>query len=293
MPEPDTRRFLLVGASGRVGRMVLSHWHTLDGAAQIVPQYRATHGGGGLLWDPLDGPQPLLDASAAEGGFDAMIVLAGVTPGGGKPLELNRTLAEACLSAAEKAGIFRVLLASSSAVYGVGDGRSFSEQAPCNPVNDYGRAKLDMEQSSMRWRDRGLDLCLLRIGNVAGADALLLSVSIAKPDQKIEIDIFADGQGPLRSYIGPRTLASVLARLCGHEGPLPLVLNVAAPVPIHMDALANAAKQPWIRRNAGDKGHQNITLNCKALSEIYAFEKGDSDPATMVAQWKGTFDDDI
>lgn len=243
---------------------------------------------GGLVWDPLSGPQPLLDAAAQGDGFKAMIVLAGVTPGQGRPLDLNRTLAEACLSGAEQAGIPRVLLASSSAVYGLGDGTPFSEGMPCNPTHDYGRAKLDMEQACVPWRNRGLDLCLLRIGNVAGADALLLNVAKAAPGQSIEVDIFADGHGPLRSYIGPRTLACVLQRLCLQDGPLPPVLNIAAPVPVHMDALADAAGQAWVRRDASGHQHQHITLNCDALARLYDFGDRDSAPEIMVEQWKET-----
>lgn len=292
MPEPDRRRILLVGASGRVGRMVLFHSYQPPGVAQIVPQYREAKTPGCVVWDPLMGPQPLLDIFTQGNGFHAMIVLAGVTPGPGKRLELNRTLAEASLSAAQNAGITRVLLASSSAVYGLGDRAPYSEEAPCNPVNDYGRAKLDMEQACTPWRDGGMDVCCLRMGNVAGADALLLNVAKAAPDQSIEIDIFADGHGPLRSYIGPRTMASVLHRLCQYDGQLPPVLNVATPIPIHMETLADAASQAWIGRDNSHQQYQNITLNCEALAEIYGFEASDSDPATMVKQWKDTLEND-
>lgn len=282
----------MVGASGRVGRMVLSHSIKLAGETEIVPQYRNANPPDGLAWDLLKGTQPLLDAVAQYGGFDAMVMLAGVTPGPGKSLELNRILAEASLSAAQEAGIPRVLLASSSAVYGLGDGTPFTEYMVCNPVTDYGSVKLGMEQSCASWRNQGIDLCCLRIGNVAGADALLMNVAKSSPGQRIELDIFADGHGPLRSYIGPRTLASVLKRLCLIDGPLPPALNVAAPVPIFMDALADAADQRWVGRDASGQRHQHITLNCDALSEFYTFDKSDSDPKTMVKQWKDTLEYD-
>lgn len=272
--------------------MVLSHWRQSPGAAEIVPQYRDARTPGCLVWDPLLGPQPLLDRVNQGDGFNAMIMLAGVTPGLGSRLELNRALAHASLSAAQNAGITKVLLASSSAVYGLGDGTPYSEEVPCNPTNDYGRAKLDMERACTLWQDRGMNVCCLRIGNVAGADALLLNVAKAGPFQSIDIDIFADGHGPLRSYIGPRTMASVLHGLCLYEGHLPSVLNVAAPIPIHMEALADAAGQTWVGRHHGCERHQNITLNCEALAKLYAFDASDSIPATMIEQWKDTLDDD-
>jgi nucleoside-diphosphate-sugar epimerase len=143
-----------------------------------------------------------------------------------------------------------------------------------------------MELACAPWRDKGIDLCFLRIGNVAGADALLMNVASAAPDAPIAIDLFADGRGPLRSYIGPRSMAAVLWSLCRHEGPLPPVLNLAAPVPVHMEELATAAGHPWSGRNASGQGHQTITLNCNQLTEIHSFDRGESTPAEMIRQWR-------
>lgn len=286
MPAVDTTRVLLVGASGRVGWMVLHHWQRFADTLELVPQFRASGTSGPLVWDPLAGPQALLDAASASGGFQAMVVLAGVTPGPGKDLGLNRSLAEACLEAASRAGIPRVLLASSSAVYGAATGEPMPETAPCAPVNAYGAAKLDMEQACASWRAQGMDLCLLRIGNVAGADALLLNVAMAAPGQVIEIDVFKDGRGPVRSYIGVRTLAQVLRTLSLQPAPLPNVLNIGSPEPVSMDALADAAGQPWRARVAAGPTPQMITLDCSLLASLHSFAAQDSDPADMVRQWK-------
>lgn len=288
MPAADTRPVLLVGASGRVGRMVLYHWQRLADPAAVVPQFRGSGTVGALVWDPLAGPQPLLDAVSASGGFQAMVILAGVTPGPGKDLGLNRTLAETCLAAASGADIPRVLLASSSAVYGAGTGAPMPETAPCNPANAYGAAKLEMEQACAPWRDDGMDLCLLRIGNVAGADALLLNVAKSAADQAIEIDVFDDGRGPVRSYIGVQTLASVLQSLCQQPAFLPDILNIGTPDPVSMDALADAAHHPWNKRTPAGPTPQTITLDCSLLSSLYDFTPLDSRPGDMVRQWKET-----
>lgn len=241
---------------------------------------------GCLIWDPLRESQPLLDAVSASGGFSAMVMLAGVTPGPDKDLGLNRTLAEACLDAASRAGIGRVLLASSSAVYGPGTGAPLAETAPCHPANAYGAAKLEMEQACAIWREDGMDLCMLRIGNVAGADALLLNVAKADAGKAIEIDIFDDGRGPVRSYIGVKTLASVLQSLCLHPDPLPNTLNIGMPDPISMDALADAAHQPWRERSPSGPTPQRITLDCNLLASLHDFNDLESQPEEMVRQWK-------
>jgi nucleoside-diphosphate-sugar epimerase len=225
-----------------------------------------------------DGPQvewrPL--EAALPGRYQAMIVLAGAVRG---DLGLNARLAEACLAAAERAGIGRVLLASSSAVYGVGEG--LAETAATRPVNDYGRAKLEAEAVADLWRGRGLAATSLRIGNVAGADALLAGIEPGKP---VIIDQFADGTGPLRSYIGPRSLADVLAALL--EKDLPPVLNVAAPNPVGMADLASAAGADWAYCPAPPTAHQRITLDCSQLASLYSF--GESSAADMVAEWQAT-----
>ena len=204
----------------------------------------------------------------------------------------NRALAEACLVAAQAAGISRVLLASSSAVYGVGPtGAAFDETAPPRPLSAYGRAKLEMEAACDPARRAGLDVCILRIGNVAGADALLapltgLSVDPAKP---LRIDSFADGRGPLRSYIGPGTLAQALAGLATYPSPLPAVLNVAALHPVHMEDLARVAKWPFDLIAAPATAHQSITLDCSLLNRLCPLTSDDSLPEVMVQQWKASW----
>lgn len=290
VPSDMMRPVLLVGASGRVGRMVLHHWSRTPDALRLVPQYRGIPAPPGLNWDPLQSSDSLMRASDSVGGFGAMIVLAGVTPGSGRPLSLNSDLAEACLRAAGRAGIGRVLMASSSAVYGAGSGVALCERAPCAPVNAYGAAKLAMERACTPWREVGLEVCALRIGNVAGADALMCNIAGAEAGTEasavVGIDIFADGTGPQRSYIGPRSLARVLYSLCRHPAPLPPVLNVAAPSPVRMSALAEAAGHPWRPRPAPPKALHRITLDCRALAALHAFAPEESRPDEMVRQWQ-------
>ncbi|MDZ4310577.1 MAG: NAD(P)-dependent oxidoreductase [Cypionkella sp.] len=266
---------LVVGASGRVGRLLARAWarvgqaptlqHRGEALAADLPQ---------VEWHPLSG------ASLDKGRFRAMIVLAGVVRG---DMTLNALLAEACCAAAVQAGIAQVLLASSSAVYGVNGGLACRENTPTHPVNDYGRSKLEAEAVANGWRARGLAITALRIGNVAGADALLAGI---QPGQPTMIDCFADGTGPVRSYIGPITLADVLARLLGQD--LPPVLNLGAPHPVAMADLAQAAGADWRYQAAPATAYQRITLDCDLLAQHYRFAEDQSDAATMVAEWQST-----
>lgn len=277
---------LLVGASGRVGRMVAAHWpdQAPPGLA-LRQQFRGDAPAGSLLWAPLDGPGPLQREVAVRGAFAAMIVLAGHTPGGGQDLAQTAPLAVACIAAARAAGVGRVLLASSAAVYDPpADGRALTEDAPLRPRTPYGAAKLEMEVAARAAAGRATELCLLRIGNVAGADALLAP----RPPRlgPVVLDSFADGSGPVRSYIGPATLTRQLAALAVAPGPLPPVLNLAAPAPVAMADLARAAGLVVWRRPAPAGALARVVLDTSRLARIVPFAHSDSDPAAMVAQWR-------
>lgn len=303
---------VLVGAFGRVGRMVRRHW---PAGRELIATGRGAKlegpnpEGAGLRWAPLEGPAALLAHLDKTGQQPAaLVMLAGVTPAPGLDEAAlhsgNTAIARACLAAARAAGIGRVLLASSSAVYGVDpQGRPFAETAPLAPLSPYGRAKQAMEAEADPFREAGMTVTALRIGNVAGADALLFPLTEAMarqgaPRPPIRLHGFADGQGPLRSYIGAGTMARVLAALTAHPAPLPPtplspaplpdVLNLAAPCPLRMRALAQAAGWPCEMVAAPPGAHQTITLDCGRLAGLFPFGKDDSDPAAMVAQWKAT-----
>jgi UDP-glucose 4-epimerase len=300
MPDP-MQTILLIGATGRVGRMVCHHWAQAVSGSKLLASHRlATLPPSGteqtLIWSASDGPATLLDQLSQSGlSPAAMIVLAGVTPRPGladTAFAGNEDLAKACANAARACGIPRVLIASSAAVYGTNpDVTAFSEAMQPKPISAYGQAKLAMEAALQPWRDKAsLNICALRIGNVAGADALLGPLTARQPDgSRLRIDAFADGNGPIRSYIGAQTLTRVLADLATKPGPLPDVLNIASPTPVRMTALAQAAGWAYDMVTAPPQALQSVTLDCTQLTRLCSFQAADSDPAAMVAQWKASW----
>lgn len=279
------RRVLIVGGSGRIGRMVRRAWaqtppYGIDPVFQTRKPSPETQD---LLLDPLDCDTSTLKAA---GPFDAMLVLSGVVPRPDADFSLNSDIGLACGALAAACGIPRVLLASTSAVYGATLARSYREGDPCTPVNNYGRAKLEMEAACLtQARDLGIELCCLRIGNVAGADVLLINGRALQGDARLQLDRFEDGGTPLRSYIGPATLARVLAHLMVQDTPLAPVLNIAVPLPITMGDLIGAAEIPFDLRTAPATAHQNVTLECARLAALYPFAPQDGQPSVMVDQW--------
>ena len=278
MQERDAPRVLIVGGKGRIGRLLARCWNVREDVA-----YQSRSPGADLRWDPADGPRGLCDW-ADRTGCRAMVVLAGVTPTSGADFDANARLAEDCCRAASEARLSRVLYASTSAVYGRGAGRPFTEEDAPDPVGAYGESKLEAEAVCAAYRKRGLPVTVLRIGNVAGTDQLLVNARTATDRAPLKLDRFADGAGPRRSYIGISAFASVLDTLLRKET-LPEILNVGAPKPVEMQALLTAAGTPWVWVDAPVSAVQDVSLDCARLGGLHKFAPGDSDPTAMVADW--------
>ncbi len=276
----DAPQVLIVGGRGRVGRMLARIWAGRDTFA-----YQSRTAGADLTWDPTHGPDALLEWADRAGGCSAMVVLAGVTPTSGVNMDANIDVAEACCAAALTAGVPRVLHASTSAVYGPGSGTAFREDDEARPINPYGETKLAAEARLGVYRDRGLKVCALRIGNIAGTDQLLVNAGRATTEAPVKLDRFDDGKGPRRSYIGAESFASVLETLLDVPE-LPEVLNIGAPEPVQMEDLLDAADTPWEWVPAPEAAIQDLTLDCTRLTTLHQFPPEASDPATMIAQWR-------
>ncbi len=162
--------------------------------------------------------------------------LAGATRGTEAELEANVDLVAPLLDLCRQVAARRLLYLSSAAVYPAG--ALLPESTVPAPPNAYGRSKARAEALLPA---RGeTPVTILRPGNVAGADALL--------GPRMSSEIILDpvpGQpgGPLRSWIGPRALAQVLAVLCRRD--LPPVLNLAQSPPLPMADLLDASGLPW------------------------------------------------
>lgn len=292
----EIQRVLVLGATGRIGTILQACWGTDTGSdtgphmirwqGRVAP--RATLGTGAqrdgdwAVLDPLEDPAAL---AAAAAGCGAILCLAGVTParaqrGGG--MNDNSALAEAAVRAVAPGA--RVLLASSAAVYGGqigGQSGSLAETTAPAPVSEYGRAKAAMEtRAGAVGRELGVSVTALRIGNIAGADAILGGW---RPG--FQLDQFADGRTPRRSYIGPVTLARVLADLLAAPD-LPGVLNLAAPGVVEMGALLEAAGQAWTPRPAPASALAEVRLDVRALQRFARLSDRDSLATTLVAEWR-------
>ena len=272
MHFPNT---LVLGATGRIGRVLQHSWDQAAFGPAVLWQGRVWRGvqqpSHRVVLEPLRDPAGLAQAATGR----QILCLAGGIPGRGN-LDDNWPLAEAALRAAPPGG--RVFLCSTAAVYGNQPGL-LVEAAQLRPANDYGAAKLEMEQRGAALAaEIGVQLCVLRIGNIAGLDAILGGWAPG-----FQLDQFGDGSTPARSYIGAATLAQVLAALLALPQ-LPAVVNLAQPGLVQMGALLDAAGLEWIARPAPHSAIARVVLDTGLLQDLLHLPR--ADVAEMVQQWR-------
>jgi hypothetical protein len=171
-----------------------------------------------------------------------VLCLAGVISARRGPLGDNTALAAASIRAAAKTG-------------------ALTETTTLRSVSDYGRAKRDMEQCAAALAvELGVTLSILRIGNVAGLDAIL-----GGWQPGFRLDVFADGGSRKRSYIGVNDLAQVIAALMALPAP-PAMINIAAPIEMH--CLLDAAALPWTPRPAHATAIPMVCLDITLLRSL-------------------------
>lgn len=268
---------LVLGASGKVGRLMRARWADA-GLATLWQGRRMGAAPGWVDWAP---GRRLPQARV-------VVVLSGVTAGDTAVLAENTRIGRDVAQAAADAGAACVLLASTMAVYGrTPDGGATEGTAPDRP-NAYGRSKLEMEQAmAAALAGSNTGLCALRIGNVAGADLLGDRVAQGLP---ITLDRFAGGVGPIRSYAGPGLLVRVvqgLARRVMAGERLPGVLNVAGQRPLGMDALLAAAGLRYGWQDAGPQAVPCISMDCRPLAALVPPDAAAETAAGVAAEWQG------
>lgn len=242
---------LVIGGTGRVGRMLAALWpqdmprplwQRRAGAAPVQDD--------DIIWDILTTAPPALPYP-----ISAVIVLAGVTHGTPEALQQNTQLAQTGRTLARKHGV-QTLVASSQAVYGR-DINALSETDIPHPATPYGQAKWDMEQAVKTHPD----VTCLRIGNVAGCDGLFQAMARGP----VKIDQFPNGQSPKRMMIGPGDLARTLAHFSTIQNPLPPVLNIASPGLVAMSAIADEAGVTWDWQTAPEDALPALEMDLSTL----------------------------
>jgi len=255
-------QFLLVtGASGRVGRLLRAALPEARlGGLQILWHGRRPGPGNQVDWDIGRAPPPDLPPGTP------ILNLAGQTSGSDEILADNvlsaRAVAELALRLAAP------LLHMSTAAVLAPASQDLTEDDVPAPTSAYGRAKLQAEQVLSQTLPNE-HLTLLRLANLAGADMLFGNIRAGLP---ITLDPIA-GQpgGPIRSYVGPATLARILDGLVGRvvKGQaLPRVLNLAQPGAVAMADVLMATDMRWSWAPPRTGAIPRVTLSTQRLATL-------------------------
>lgn len=218
------RRVFITGGAGRIGRLLQREWAE---STIFDPIFLARSD-----WDILTEPAPALSRD------DTVLDLAGNIRG---DVSINRRLASRVAEWANGAGAAHFYM-SSAAVYSGGPGQMLETDA-LSPVTAYGQSKAESETAACSECSM---TTVLRLGNVAGIDALLGGLV---PNKRAVLDrVHGQAGGPIRSYIGPKTLAVTLSKLlevAPKGDALPSVINIAQPSPVSMADLLIASGHEW------------------------------------------------
>ncbi|WP_171909453.1 NAD(P)-dependent oxidoreductase [Rhodobacter sp. 24-YEA-8] len=261
---------IVTGAAGRVGSILKRVWTAAPPPA-LQFLWSSRQAAPGIRWEIGAGPAPAWPRDAI------LLHLAGTT--GARDPGANPGVIPPVLKACRQNHVRHLVCLSTAAVYAPGPVPA-RESDPPAPPGPYGAAKLEAERLLVA---SGLPLTILRLGNLAGADALLTP---RPPGQDIRLDPVADMPGgPLRSWIGPLTFAQALAALLGRIAAgetLPPVLNIVQAPPLGMADLLRASDLAWGWAAPNPKVVHIATQDNAALAALLPLPS--ASPAQIIAE---------
>ncbi len=270
---PSPKTLLVLGSTGKLGRLMRA---SVDMSPGLMSGWRIVWGGRraceGVDWIYSECTPPKADA---------VLALWGVVPGQGE-LSDNITLALRAMEIAKECGAARVLHCSSSAVYG--PVREASENTALTPLNAYGIAKIEMEQSlfsaAIQYPQQPAH-CVMRLANVVGGDSLFGAINSG---HSVTLDAIRIGHSPIRSYATPSILWQAVATLLKADT-LPDLVNVAASNPVAMHELLEAANHSFVWRPAPETAVAEVSLSVARLRRLTG-QTLVIPPEDMIAEWR-------
>lgn len=233
----STRKVLVAGATGRLGRDVLR----VLGARGVAATRRADGAETVLV-----GPRGVADQTRLSG-LSAVINCAGLARGNPEDMEAaNVDFAVALAMQARSAGVPVFVQASSFSVYGQVE-RIFPE-SPVNPTSSYGRSKAGAEAAIGAMATRDFHPVAIRLPFMFSATDPGLIGTLIKAIERLHI-VPLRARGPtLRSMLTYAGAAETLVAIADQNHPKASILAVADPQPFEMRQFAHKLKAAGMGR---------------------------------------------
>ncbi|RXZ72074.1 NAD-dependent epimerase/dehydratase family protein [Agromyces albus] len=233
--ERDAMKILLTGASGPLGRAVSA---ALSGEHEIVRIIGPSRTSRDSSEYPVDISDTAALARIVESERpEAVVHLAAITGAAaasdpGMTHRVNVEATHALALRAARAGVRRLVFASSAAVYGDGYDRPVSEEDQPAPQSLYARTKLEAEAAldAVAASD-GLSSIALRIFNVYGpgfGSSLIQRVRYRSSDERL---VLAGLDDFVRDYVHVADVATAIESALVLDSPASGVVNIGTGVP--------------------------------------------------------------
>lgn len=278
-------RLLVTGANGFIG----SHVAAL---AQARGHSLLVWGGSRKRSDLSDDHHLSLDldspiASRRLQGVEGVIHLAGRYPQVGtiaiSPLQLfqdNALLTAKLLETCVQAGVSRLILASTSHVYGFRESGTVSESSRLNGSSHYAASKIAAEAALKGWistgRIRGASLRLFNIYGPGQPKANIFSTIAWQAQNRDAIEIEDDN--PVRDFTYVRDIAEAFLLAVESDQDLPIALNIGSGVGRSVGELAE-----HIMRAAEFKGQLIVRNSSRPARNVNV---ADTQVAKSTLQWQ-------
>ncbi|MBO9395355.1 NAD-dependent epimerase/dehydratase family protein [Shimia sp. R9_2] len=273
----DQKTLLILGSTGKLARLMR---YSLQLAPTLLNDWKPIWCGRDLAAD-LD--LVVTSETRAFPTADAVLALWGVVPSSGD-LSQNTNLARRANEIASLCGATHIMHCSSSAVYG--PGQALSEISKPAPANDYGAAKVAMEEAALtihRNSNSSKKSTIFRLANVVGADSLFEALN---GGGTLKLDRFPNGMSPLRSYATPKLVWAAIDAVISAENP-PDIVNVAASKPVAMHDLLRAANHTFDWQDAPESAVAEVSLDVSLLQQLTGSDLHVT-AAQMIEEWRST-----